>query len=398
MNNDLVKIETDNGEVELSAEIIRKYLVPTGRDGKAAAVTDQEVTMFLNLCKYQRLNPFLREVYLIKYGSSPATMVTGKETFLKRAMKNPKYKGHETLITDDGQVATAKVYVDGYVVPITVSVDFVEYVGMKDEYQYDPKQGKSVATGKKVPNGMWATKPKTMLKKVALVQALREAFPDDFGGLYSQEEISHVDVEKLPIAPVETPSEIQKEDLPKEEKSVETVTPETVNRDENPFKPYAKGGENVKPVDKAPKTVMLGTSKEEKPASPATMIDDIKAKSAKLRDEYSTKISELKTRAQCEALMKDLATKAGWFTELDRDILRAAFASKRDEITAALPKAETAPRPEFKIGDKVKVRAKPGGSVALEGEITSFKTVDNKEAVTLKGAPMPVFLANCYLE
>ena len=86
MSTDLVKYETDNGQVELSGEIIKKYLVPAGKDGKPSLVTDQEVTMFLKLCQYQKLNPFLREVYLIKYGNQPATMVTGKETFLKRAI------------------------------------------------------------------------------------------------------------------------------------------------------------------------------------------------------------------------------------------------------------------------------------------------------------------------
>lgn len=37
-------------------------------------------------------------------------------------------------------------------------------------------------------NGQWSKKPATMIRKVALVQALREAFPKTFGGLYSAEE------------------------------------------------------------------------------------------------------------------------------------------------------------------------------------------------------------------
>ena len=37
-------------------------------------------------------------------------------------------------------------------------------------------------------NGQWSKKPATMIRKVALVQALREAFPKALGGLYTAEE------------------------------------------------------------------------------------------------------------------------------------------------------------------------------------------------------------------
>lgn len=43
--------------------------------------------MFINLCKYAGLNPWLKEAYCIKYGNEPATMVVGKEAFMKRAEK-----------------------------------------------------------------------------------------------------------------------------------------------------------------------------------------------------------------------------------------------------------------------------------------------------------------------
>ena len=197
MNNEIVKYESMTGqEVQLSPDIVRQYLV----NGDSKLITDQEISMFLALCKYQQLNPFLREIYLVKYGSkNPATMVTGKETFLKRAAKNPKYEGHKTGISEDGKVAWAEVYIQGYQVPIRCEVDYDEYVGTKDEYT----GGKP--SGKKVPNKMWASKPKTMLKKVALVQALREAFPADFGGLYSQEEINTVDMAALNVTPIREP-------------------------------------------------------------------------------------------------------------------------------------------------------------------------------------------------
>ena len=99
VNNSIVKKDQktsaiteyiSNGEtVRISPAMIKKYLVNGG-----GQVTDEEVVMFLSLCKFQHLNPFLREAYLIKYGDrQPATMVVGKDVFLKRAKKQPEFVG-----------------------------------------------------------------------------------------------------------------------------------------------------------------------------------------------------------------------------------------------------------------------------------------------------------------
>jgi phage recombination protein Bet len=178
-----------NGEeVRLSASMVKKYLV----SGDAEKITDQEVMMFLTLCKYQHLNPFLREAYLIKYGNKDATIVTGKDTFLKRAAKNPKYLGKESGIivdSDEGIVhregtfhmkgeqivgGWAKIFVEGRQ-PELYTVSFDEYAGRKSDGTL---------------NNQWATKPATMIRKVAVVQGLRECFPEDFEGLLAPEEIS----------------------------------------------------------------------------------------------------------------------------------------------------------------------------------------------------------------
>ena len=68
----------------------------------------------------------------------------------------------------------AKVYIKDYAQPIYAAAGFDEYAGRK-------KDGSL--------NAQWASKPATMIRKVALVQALREAFPEDFEGLYAPEEI-----------------------------------------------------------------------------------------------------------------------------------------------------------------------------------------------------------------
>lgn len=204
----IIKYDSNGTEIKLSPAIVRNYLV----NGNGA-VTNQEIVMFLNLCKAQRLNPFLREAYLIKFGSNPATIVTGKEVFTKRARRNKDFAGYEagiivqskdgnleyrsgTLYLADEQIVGgwAKVHIRGYDVPVESSVSFDEYCLKKDGH----------------PASNWASKPGTMIRKVALVQALREAFPEDLQGMYSAEEAETVidsaiqlDETPVPEAPIE---------------------------------------------------------------------------------------------------------------------------------------------------------------------------------------------------
>lgn len=207
-NDTEMKYIANGEEVKLTPSFVKQYLV----SGDASAVTNAEVIQFMTLCKYQHLNPFLREAYLIKYGSQPATLVTGKDTFLKRAYRNKNYKGKASGIivkTKDGKVdyrdgsfyerdvetivgGWAKIFIEGRE-PEMNTVSFEEYAGRK-------KDG--------TLNSQWASKPATMIRKVAVVQALREAFPEDFGGLYSPEEMGDA-VEAIPAqdAPIEVPSE-----------------------------------------------------------------------------------------------------------------------------------------------------------------------------------------------
>lgn len=222
--NKMVEYAIGTETVKLSPKIIKDYLVNGNGD-----ITDQEAVMFLNLCKYQHINPFLREAYLIKFGSQPATMVVGKDFFVKRARNNPDCKGFVAgiiVIDKEGNVSEregtfklpsetlvggwAKVYVKGFEKPISTSVTVEEYIGTT-------KDG--------APNSNWTKRPATMIRKVALAQALREAFPDNFGGLYTAEELN-VDDTELSDTPVE---------MPKEEAPVVDIEPEEDCFEDTPF-------------------------------------------------------------------------------------------------------------------------------------------------------------------
>ena len=205
-NNITLTYDANGEEMKLSTSMIKAYLVSGN-----GAVTDQEVMMFLTLCRYQHLNPFLREAYLIKYGTSPATTVVGKDVLLKRAMRSEKFSGMSAgviVLDKNGELKEregtfvlkgeelvggwAKVIIKGYDVPFYSSVSMNEY-----------------STGK----SNWATKPATMIRKVAVAQALREAFPEEMSALYDASEMDKTVLDTthkeivLDETPVEMPSE-----------------------------------------------------------------------------------------------------------------------------------------------------------------------------------------------
>ncbi len=61
----------------------------------------------------------------------------------------------------------------------------------------------------------WAAKPGTMIRKVALVQALREAFPEDLQALYDAEEMGVVPTTET-FAPVDADPEPMQIDYPQD--------------------------------------------------------------------------------------------------------------------------------------------------------------------------------------
>lgn len=185
----MVKFDIDGNEIKLTPSIVQEYIVGTG-----AKITNQEFKLFTELCKVRKLNPFLREAYLIKYDSKvPAQLVVGKDAILKRAVLNQNYDGMESGIIIQKENGTteerqgtfrlgdeqlvggwARVYRKDWSHPIYSSVSFNEVAQKKNGGQL---------------NSNWSTRSATMVEKVAKVRALRETFVEDLAGMYEAEEM-----------------------------------------------------------------------------------------------------------------------------------------------------------------------------------------------------------------
>ncbi|MBR3647095.1 MAG: phage recombination protein Bet [Paludibacteraceae bacterium] len=209
------KYEANGQEVKLTADIVRNYLTKGN-----SKVNDTEVLAFMSLCRYQQLNPFLGEAYLVKYDNL-AQIITSKEAFMKRAENNQHFigfragiiikRGTEVVNQEgefmmDGDVLLggwAEVHRDDRKFPTTAMVSLKEY-------------SKGQAT--------WKSMPCTMIRKVALVHALREAFPASLGELYVSDEMP---TETVPYEEVKNDQEVKQNansmELPPEQPAPEAA-------------------------------------------------------------------------------------------------------------------------------------------------------------------------------
>lgn len=139
----------------------------------AKGATNDELKLFLYRCQHMGLDPLKPGmVHFIKYGTSPGTIVIGIDGFRSKAAKTGKHVGTRRGVShdEDGKVigAWCEVFRSDWQHPAREEVPLSEY-----------------NTGK----GNWFKMPETMIKKVAEVAALRMAFPDELGGIYSEDEM-----------------------------------------------------------------------------------------------------------------------------------------------------------------------------------------------------------------
>ena len=181
-----VQYDASGAQVVLDLNFVKKFLVR----GDAKLVTDQEVVFFMNLCKVQKLNPLTGgEVYLIKYkADDPAQTVVGKGAYMRRLYEHPDYlckedgitvlRGSEIIKKEGCCVYPSEKLIGGWC-RIHYTRAGVERSAYKEVAlsEYD----KGMAN--------WRSKPATMINKVAISQCAREAFPKDYEGMYSEEEM-----------------------------------------------------------------------------------------------------------------------------------------------------------------------------------------------------------------
>ncbi|MFI7125916.1 phage recombination protein Bet [Nonomuraea sp. NPDC050153] len=176
----------------------RAVLGSMGVDGEC---TNAELAGFLHLCQRRELDPFLKQVYLIgRYDKragrkvfTPQTGIDGFRVIARRAADKSgidyEYEDtvwfdadgaqHEVWLTDAPPVA-AKVVVIRNGKRFSGVARYAAYVDRDRDGN---------------PKNQWKTSPDGQIEKCAEAKALRRAFPEDLGGMYSDVEMEHLDDE-----------------------------------------------------------------------------------------------------------------------------------------------------------------------------------------------------------
>jgi phage recombination protein Bet len=199
--------------VEITAADGQHFTVSFGdvRNFICPKATDSECKIFLETCKQYKLNPFTKEAYLIHYDNknddTASTIVLGKNCYMQMAERNPNFDGFEAgviVLTADGQLLNREgsIVYDGDGGETLLGGWAKVYRKDRTRASYEEVKLSEYDTGK----SLWNGKKATMIRKVALVHALREAFPSTFGALYDECEV-RVDAES-------TAREVSPEELP----------------------------------------------------------------------------------------------------------------------------------------------------------------------------------------
>ena len=152
-------------------------------------LTPGEVEQVLMLCKLRGINPLAKDCYITKFEGSPATIIVSKDYYMRTMAQHETFQGmragvvvvsHATgeLVYREGSIVGtssetlvggwAEIYDSRWTAPWRIEVSMVEYDGKR---------------------ALWKTKPATMIRKVAIVQCAREAYPESYSGLYDSSEI-----------------------------------------------------------------------------------------------------------------------------------------------------------------------------------------------------------------
>ena len=201
-NSQIVKFTNDAGQaVEITPRDVTALICPNA--------DQKEVALFLAHCAAHKLDPFTKEAYLIKYGDKPASIVTNYNVFNARAQKFDDYVGIEdgvVIMSKDGSIHRrpgSAVYTKLHET-LLGGWARVKREGKGDTYvelaleDYDTHQAK------------WKTSPGLMINKCAKSAAWRTAYPSEFNGMYSAEEMEQAQapqpVEAEAVEPVEAPA------------------------------------------------------------------------------------------------------------------------------------------------------------------------------------------------
>lgn len=201
MSSEIIEFKDDAGmPVKFTSQDIRERLCPNA--------TDSELALCVELCNRQHLNPFTKDVYLVKYGSAPASIITNYQVFNRRANKQPNYGGIDSgvVVLRDGEVVKKK----GSAVYKIIGEQLIGgWAEVKFTDGKIPAYAELALTDYSTGKSNWAKMPGVMIDKCAKAAAWRLAYPGEFRGMYVSEEMDQAQPQPREVAAeVEAPKPV----------------------------------------------------------------------------------------------------------------------------------------------------------------------------------------------
>ena len=196
---------TDQKEVKVIERVIESQEIsPADAFGKltrnqinlikttvAKGASDDELRLFIQVCKGANLNPFMKQVHLIprwdsRSGKEVRTIQVGIDGFRAVAESSGMYAGNDDPIFAETKVIQAKTKkID---VPLTAKVTVYKLLQGKPYAFSATARWDEYYPGERI-GFQWHIRPYLMLGKCAEALALRKAFPKLLSGMYAQEEM-----------------------------------------------------------------------------------------------------------------------------------------------------------------------------------------------------------------
>jgi|GEM_PF-6581217 len=160
--------------------------VLTIKNTVARGADDNELAMFLHICKTYGLDPFLKEIF---YSPEMKSIMTSRDGYLKIAQRDPEFRGIKSAVVHENDLFTMNV-AENLVEHSFGSNDrgeimgawaIVEREGKEPVLQYAP------FSEYKKNSSTWRTYPSAMISKCAEALALKRQF--GISGLMTQEEV-----------------------------------------------------------------------------------------------------------------------------------------------------------------------------------------------------------------
>ncbi len=178
----------------------------------AKGASDDELKLFLHLASRYDLDPFTRQIWFIKYGDD-AHIFTGRDGFLHIAHRSGAFNGMNSTLREEPVPFEIRYY-NRKEKKVEVLKRPSQFVAVCTVYRKDMEQPficevweSEYSTGQ----GLWPTKRRVMIQKVAEASTLRRAF--DISGLYLPEEVSENEVEVVSSNQSAITASVLKEEL-----------------------------------------------------------------------------------------------------------------------------------------------------------------------------------------